>query len=74
MMSQRGVLNIFHSDAERGFAVRRGNSMRLQGVDAVLLDRDGVRAMLPMVAMDNPISPFSAGCFSRAAARRGTMR
>src|SRR5580693_8476231 len=31
MMSQRGVLNIFHTDAERDFAVRRGNSMRLQG-------------------------------------------
>ena len=87
MMSQRGVLNIFHSDAERDFTVRRGNSMRLQGVDAVLLDRDGVRAMLPMVAMDNPMFPILGGLlqprggtarhdaviwgFARAADRRG---
>ena len=87
MMSQRGVLNIFHTDAERDFAVRRGNSMRLQGVDAVLLDRDGVRAMLPMAAMDNPMFPILGGLlqprggtarhdaviwgFARAADRRG---
>ena len=28
MVSQRGVLNLFHSDAQRDAAVRRGNSMR----------------------------------------------
>ncbi len=87
MMSQRGVLNIFHSDAERDAAVRRGNSMRLQGVDAKLLDREGVRAMLPMAAMDNPMFPIFGGLlqprggtarhdaviwgFARAADRRG---
>jgi methylglutamate dehydrogenase subunit A len=87
MMSQRGVLNLFHSDAEQDSAVRRGNSMRLQGVDAVLLDRDGVRAMLPMAAMDNPMFPILGGLlqprggtarhdaviwgFARAADRRG---
>ena len=87
MMSQRGVINIFHSDPERDAAVRRGNSMRLQGVDAVLLDREGVRAMLPMVALDNPMFPIVGGLlqprggtarhdaviwgFARAADRRG---
>ena len=87
MMSQRGVLNVFHNDAQRDFAVRRGNSMRLQGVDAVLLDRDGVRAMLPMVALDNAMFPVVGGLlqprggsarhdavvwgFARAADRRG---
>jgi heterotetrameric sarcosine oxidase beta subunit len=87
MMSQRGVINIFHSDPERDAAVRRGNSMRLQGVDAVLVDREGVRAMLPMVALDNPMFPIVGGLlqprggtarhdaviwgFARAADRRG---
>jgi len=87
MMSQRGVINIFHSDPERDAAVRRGNSMRLQGVDAVLVDRAGVRAMLPMVALDNPMFPIVGGLlqprggtarhdaviwgFARAADRRG---
>ena len=45
MVSQRGVLNLFHSDAQRDASVRRGNAMRLHGVDAELLDREAVRAM-----------------------------
>ena len=43
MVSQRGVLNLYHSDAQRDAAARRGNAMRLHGVDAELLDRDAVR-------------------------------
>ena len=39
MVSQRGVLNLFHSDAQRDAYVRRGNAMRFHGVDAELLDR-----------------------------------
>lgn len=37
MVSQRGVLNLFHSDAQRDAYTRRGNAMRLHGVDAELL-------------------------------------
>ena len=44
MVSQRGVLNVFHSDPQRDAYARRGNAMRLHGVDAELLDRDQVRA------------------------------
>ena len=40
MVSQRGVLNLFHSDAQRDAFARRGNAMRLHGVDAELLDRE----------------------------------
>src|ERR1700742_3066867 len=47
MVSQRGVLNLFHSDQQRDAFARRGNAMRLHGVDAELLDRDAVRAMAP---------------------------
>ena len=42
MHSQRGVINLFHSDGQRDYAARRGNAMINQGDDAVLLDRDGV--------------------------------
>ena len=34
MVSQRGVLNFFHSDSQRDAAARRGNAMRMHGVDA----------------------------------------
>src|SRR5262249_7179053 len=40
MVSQRGVLNLYHSDAQRDAFARRGNAMRLAGVDAELLDRE----------------------------------
>ena len=40
MVSQRGIINLFHSDAQRDAYTRRGNAMRLHGVDAELLDRD----------------------------------
>ena len=39
MVSQRGVLNLYHSDQQRDAFARRGNAMRLHGVDAELLDR-----------------------------------
>ena len=45
MVSQRGVLNLYHSDAQRDAFARRGNAMRLHGVDAELLDREAVRAL-----------------------------
>ena len=38
MVSQRGVLNLYHSDAQRDGFARRGNAMRLHGVDAELLE------------------------------------
>jgi heterotetrameric sarcosine oxidase beta subunit len=47
MFSQRGVLNLAHSDAQFDAYARRGNAMRLNGIDAVLVDREGVRAMVP---------------------------
>jgi len=71
MMSQRGVVNLFHSDAQRNAAMRRGNSMRLNGIDAELLDREGVRAMCPLVDLDNGRFPVLGGLAQR---RGGTAR
>src|SRR3954453_8384003 len=52
MVSQRGVLNLYHSDVQRDASARRGNAMRLHGVDADLLDTDAVRRMLPFLDYD----------------------
>jgi methylglutamate dehydrogenase subunit A len=71
MVSQRGVINLFHSDAQRDAAVRRGNAMRLCGVDAELLDREGVRAHLPFLDFDNARFPVQGGLLQK---RGGTAR
>jgi heterotetrameric sarcosine oxidase beta subunit len=71
MVSQRGVLNLCHSDAQRDAYARRGNAMRLNGVDAELLDRDGVRAMAPYLNFDDERFPIQGGLLQR---RGGTAR
>src|SRR5690606_40827194 len=45
MVSQRGIINLFHSDAQRDAFRRRGNAMLLAGADAELLEREQLRAM-----------------------------
>ncbi len=49
MFSQRGVLNLAHSDAQIDTFLRRGNAMRLNGIDAEWLDRDAVTRRLPLL-------------------------
>src|SRR3954466_4871230 len=71
MVSQRGVLNLYHSDAQRDAYARRGNAMRLHGVDAELIDRDGVRALAPFLDFDNARFPIHGGLLQR---RGGTAR
>ena len=71
MVSQRGVLNLCHSDGQRNAFVRRGNAMRLHGVDAELLDREQVRELLPFADFDNARFPISGGLLQR---RGGTVR
>src|SRR5262252_4876217 len=71
MVSQRGVLNLYHSDPQRDAFARRGNAMRLHGVDAELLDREQVRAMLPFLDFDNARFPIAGGLLQR---RGGTVR
>jgi methylglutamate dehydrogenase subunit A len=71
MVSQRGVVNLYHSDAQRDAFARRGNAMRLNGVDAELLDRAQVRAMLPFLDYDNARFPIHGALLQR---RGGTAR
>ncbi len=49
MFSQRGVVNLAHSDSQLDVANRRGNAMRLNGIDAVMLSRDEVARMVPLL-------------------------
>jgi len=71
MVSQRGVLNLFHSDAQRDGYARRGNAMRMHGVDAELLDKAQVRTMLPFANFDDARFPIQGGLLQR---RGGTVR
>jgi len=71
MVSQRGVVNLYHSDAQRDAFARRGNAMRLNGVDAELLDRAQIRAMLPFLDYDNARFPIHGALLQR---RGGTAR
>ena len=71
MVSQRGVLNLCHSDAQYDALARRGNAMRIDGVDAVLLDAQGVRGMYPFLDFDNPRFPIRGGLLQP---RGGTVR
>lgn len=49
MFSQRGIINVAHSDAQMDAFARRGNAMRLNGIDAELLTRHQVKEFLPML-------------------------
>jgi len=71
MVSQRGVVNLIHSDAQRDAYRRRGNAMRLHGVDAEILDRDQVRKILPFLDFDNARFPIKGAIRQR---RGGTVR
>ena len=71
MHSQRGLINLFHSDGQRDAFARRGNAMINQGDDAILLDRAGVRAMLPYLDFEQTRFPIYGGLYHP---RGGTAR
>jgi len=71
MVSQRGIINLYHSDAQRDAFARRGNAMRLNGVDAELLDRAQVHAILPFLDHENARFPIQGALLQ---GRGGTAR
>ncbi|MFV0474513.1 MAG: sarcosine oxidase subunit beta family protein [Pikeienuella sp.] len=71
MVSQRGVLNLCHSDAQRDAFARRGNAMLMAGADAELLNREGVRKLCPFLNFDDERFPITGGLLQR---RGGTAR
>lgn len=71
MVSQRGIINLFHTDAQRDAYIRRGNAMLLHGADAVLLDQDALRKKCPFLNFDNARFPIKGGLMQP---RGGTVR
>lgn len=71
MHSQRGLINLFHSDGQRDAFARRGNAMINQGDDAILLDREGVREQLPYLDFEQTRFPIYGGLYHP---RGGTAR
>ncbi|MFG1392743.1 sarcosine oxidase subunit beta family protein [Xanthobacter agilis] len=71
MVSQRGIINLIHSDAQRDAYARRGNAMRLAGAGSELLDAETVRKMCPFLNFDNARFPIKGGLMQP---RAGTAR
>lgn len=71
MVSQRGVLNLFHSDAQRDAFAGRGTAMRMHGVDAELIEHSDVRKLAPYLDFENARFPIRGGLLQR---RGGTVR
>jgi heterotetrameric sarcosine oxidase beta subunit len=71
MVSQRGTLNLFHTEAQRDLFTRRANQMRLLGVDAREVDRAQVRRLVPLADLDSGRYPVLGGFLQP---RGGTVR
>lgn len=71
MVSQRGTLNLFHTEAQRDLFTRRANQMRLLGVDAEAVTRERVQELVPLVDLDNGRYPVLGGFLQP---RGGTVR
>lgn len=68
MFSQRGVLNIAHHPAQLDQFARRGNAMRLNGIDAELYSRDDVARALPGIDMSpHARFPIHGGLMQKSA-------
>ena len=71
MVSQRGIMNLIHSDAQRDAFIRRGNAMILNGADAEYLDPAQIRKEYPFLNFDDARFPIKGGLAQR---RGGTVR
>ena len=71
MVSQRGILNLFHTDAQRDAFIRRGNAMLLNGADADLLTTEQIKNRYPFLNTDDARFPIKGGL---AQHRGGTVR
>jgi sarcosine oxidase subunit beta len=72
MFSQRGVINLAHSKSQLEIFRRRGNAMRLNGIDAELLNREDVAVLVPGIDVSaNTRFPVEGGLLQP---RGGTAR
>jgi heterotetrameric sarcosine oxidase beta subunit len=71
MVSQRGIVNIFHSDSQRDSFVRRGNAMLLSGADAKILNTEELKVICPFLDYENARFPIKGALIQK---RGGTVR
>jgi methylglutamate dehydrogenase subunit A len=72
MLSQRGQIVLGHSPLQLDVLARKGNIMRLNGIDAELLDRGQVMKLLPYLDYSSEARfPICGGLFQQ---RAGTAR
>jgi heterotetrameric sarcosine oxidase beta subunit len=72
MFSDRGVINLAHTPGQLDAYARRGNSMRIEGIDAELLDAKKIARMCPGIDISaNARFPIVGGLIQR---RGGTAR
>src|SRR5438874_532401 len=58
MLSQRGVLNLAHTEGDVREGKRRANANRLNGIDAEWLDAAAVKPVLDCVVMSNTVHVY----------------
>ena len=72
MFSPRGVLNLAHTEGQRDQYFRRGNRMRLNGIDAEWMTREEIARFIPHLdCSKNTRFPILGGLMQR---RGGTAR
>ena len=71
MISQRGIINLFHSDAQRDAYVRRGNNMLIHSAGAELLSQSDLKKIYPFLNYDDARFPIRGGLLQ---SRGGTIR
>ena len=71
MVSQRSIINLFHTDGQRDAYRRRGNAMHLTGAGGKLLTQEDLRQIVPYLNFDNARFPIKGGLMQE---RAGTAR
>jgi sarcosine oxidase subunit beta len=72
MLSQRGVVNLALSRHTLQTMNRRVNALRHEDIDAVMLEREEIRSLLPLLRLDSPSGRRVFGGFIQR--RGGTVR
>lgn len=71
MVSQRGIMNLIHSDAQHDAFMRRGNAMLFADAGCEYLNKKEVKERYPFLDMDNARFPIQGAL---AQPRGGTVR
>ncbi|MEI6641989.1 MAG: sarcosine oxidase subunit beta family protein [Novosphingobium sp.] len=71
MVSQRGIVNLFHDDGQRDAAIRRGNALRARDIDSELWNAAQLRRRIPILNFDAARFPILGALVQP---RAGTVR